>query len=207
MPLKYFPHILPRQMERFAMLQPLYREWNERINVVSRRDIDALYEHHVLHSLAIARVVAFAEGAEVLDAGTGGGFPGIPLAILFPGTHFHLVDAVGKKIKVVNAVLKALQLENVSTQHIRAEQVNARYDFVVSRAVTSVNAFLPWIRGKFLQRRLHPLANGTLFLKGGDLTEELERYRETAVVFPIREMFSEPFFEEKKVIYIPAGLQ
>ena len=199
---KYFPEINQQQAEQFAMLGDLYAEWNSRINVISRKDVNDLYEHHVLHSLAIAKVVSFAPGARVLDVGTGGGFPGIPLAILFPETQFHLIDSIGKKLKVVDAVAEALQLRNVATQHIRAEQLNKSYDFVVSRAVTALPAFLPWMKGKFLQRNLHAIPNGMLFLKGGDLTGELFPYRGHANVFPINEFFSEPFFEEKKVVYI-----
>ena len=199
---KYFPEINQQQAEQFAMLGGLYTEWNSRINVISRKDVNDLYEHHVLHSLAIAKVISFAPGAKVLDVGTGGGFPGIPLAILFPETQFYLIDSIGKKLKVVDAVAEALQLRNVATQHIRAEQLNDSFDFVVSRAVTALPAFLPWVKGKFLQRNLHDLPNGMLFLKGGDLAEELFPYRDRASVFPINEFFSEPFFEEKKVVYV-----
>ena len=199
---KYFPEIDQQQAERFALLGGLYAEWNSRINVVSRKDIDDLYEHHVLHSLAIAKIIRFAPGAKVLDVGTGGGFPGVPLAILFPETQFHLIDSIGKKLKVVDAVAEALQLRNVATQHVRAEQLNDSFDFVVSRAVTSLPAFLPWMKGKFLQRNLHALPNGMLFLKGGDLSEELSPYRGRANIFAINEFFEEPFFEEKKVVYI-----
>ncbi len=200
---KYFPELTVRQAEQFAMLGTLYAEWNERINVISRKDIDDLYEHHVLHSLAIGKVISFAPDARILDIGTGGGFPGIPLAILFPDTHFHLIDSIGKKLKVVDAVADALQLRNVTTQHIRAEQLDTKFDFVVSRAVTALPAFLPWVRGKFLERRLHTIPNGMLFLKGGQLTEELQLYKERATIWPITDFFPEPFFEEKKVIYLP----
>jgi len=199
---KYFPELHQRQVEQFAMLGDLYSEWNKRINVISRKDIDHLYERHVLHSLAIAKVISFAPEARVLDVGTGGGFPGVPLAILFPETHFHLIDSIGKKLTVVNAVAEALKLQNITTQHIRAEQLTEKYDFVVSRAVTSLSAFLPWMKDKFLQRNLHSLPNGMLFLKGGDLAAELLPYRDRATVFPINDFFSEPFFEEKKVVYI-----
>ena len=184
------------------MLGGLYTEWNSRINVISRKDIGHLYERHVLHSLAIAKVIRFLPEARVLDVGTGGGFPGVPLAILFPETHFHLIDSIGKKLAVVNAVAEALKLQNITTQHIRAEQLNGKYDFVVSRAVASISAFLPWMKDKFLQRNLHTLPNGMFFLKGGDLTAELLPYRDRATVFPINEFFTEPFFEEKKVVYI-----
>ena len=162
-----------------------------------------MYEHHVLHSLAIAKIIDFVPGAKVLDVGTGGGFPGIPLAILFPETHFHLIDSIGKKLKVAEAVAEAVQLKNVTWQHIRAEQLDSKFDFIVSRAVTSLPAFMPWIQNKFLKRRLHQLPNGAIFLKGGDLTEELRPYEKTAIVFPIEQFFSEPFFKEKKIIYLP----
>ena len=184
------------------MLGGLYAEWNQRINVISRKDIDFLYERHVLHSLAIAKVISFADGAKVLDVGTGGGFPGIPLAIFFPNTHFHLIDSIGKKLKVVDAVVEKLQLPNVTTQHIRAENLTDKYYFVVSRAVTSIPAFLPWMNDKFLERNLHTLPNGMLFLKGGDLTSELLSCRDRATIFNISDFFEEPFFVEKKVVLL-----
>ena len=184
------------------MLGGLYSEWNKRINVISRKDIDYLYERHVLHSLAIAKAIDFAHDAKVLDVGTGGGFPGVPLAILFPKTNFHLIDSIGKKIKVVDAVIDALQLQNTTTQHIRAEQLSAKYDFLVSRAVSSLSDFLPWAKDKFIERQLHDLPNGMLFLKGGNLAEELLPYRKRATVFPVSQFFEEPFFEEKKLVYI-----
>ena len=199
---KYFPELTPRQEAQFAMLGGLYDEWNKHINVISRKDINQLYERHVLHSLAIAKVISFAPEARVLDVGTGGGFPGVPLAILFPETYFHLIDSIGKKLKVVDAVAGALQLQNIATQHIRAEQLTGTYDFVVSRAVSSLSDFLPWMNGKFTKRNLHHLLNGMFFLKGGDLTEELLPYRNRTVVFSISEFFTEPFFEEKKVVYV-----
>ena len=202
---RYFPNLIAQQKEQFAMLGGLYAEWNERINVISRKDIGHLYERHVLHSLSIARVISFISGARVLDVGTGGGFPGVPLAILFPETHFHLIDSIGKKLKVVDAVAAALKLQNISTQHIRAEQLTGKYDFVVSRAVTSIPDFLPWMKGKFANTNRHTLPNGMFFLKGGDLTTELLPYRDSAVVFPISEFFSAHFFEEKKVVYLRNG--
>jgi len=198
----YFPNLSERQTEQFAMLGSLYTEWNNRINVISRKDIDRLYERHVLHSLAIAKIISFAKGAKVLDVGTGGGFPGIPLAILFPETNFHLIDSIGKKLKVVDVVAAALQLNNVATQHVRAEQLTGKYDFVVSRAVASLSDFIPWMKGKFLKRNLHNIPNGMLFLKGGDLEAELFSYHNRATIFHISNFFNEPFFDGKKVVYI-----
>lgn len=199
---KYFRKINERQAEQFAMLGGLYTEWNNHINVISRKDVADLYEHHVLHSLAIAKVIDFSAGAEVLDVGTGGGFPGIPLAILFPKTHFHLVDSIGKKLKVVGAVIEALQLRNVTTQHIRAEQLNSQYDFVVSRAVTSLPDFLPWMNGIFVKHNRHTIPNGIFILKGGDLSDELSPFDNRVTVWPISRFFTEPFFKEKKVVYV-----
>ena len=184
------------------MLGGLYTEWNNRINVISRKDIDHLYERHVLHSLAIAKVISFLPGARVLDVGTGGGFPGLPLAILFPETEFHLIDSIGKKLKVVDAVVEALHLQNVTTRHIRAEQLTGQYDFVVSRAVTSISAFLPWMKNKIALHNRHTLPNGLFFLKGGDLEAELSPYRSRVAVFDIKDFFEEAFFEEKKVVYL-----
>ncbi len=200
---KYFPNLQSRQIEQFSRLEGLYKEWNSRINVISRKDVDSLYEHHVLHSLAIAKVVNFVPQAEVVDVGTGGGFPGIPLAILFPNTHFHLIDSIAKKLKVVDAIASELQLANITSQHIRAEQLTAKYDFVVSRAVTAASQFMLWIKGIFFNRQLHEMPNGVLFLKGGDITGELGPYGEKTKIFSISDFFSEPFFEEKKVVYLP----
>ena len=192
----------PRQTEQFAMLGDLYTEWNSRINVISRKDIDHLYERHVLHSLAIAKVISFLPGSRVLDVGTGGGFPGLPLAILFPETDFHLIDSIGKKLKVVDAVAEALHLQNITTQHIRAEQLTGQYDFVVSRAVASLPVFLSWMKNKFTPLSRHALPNGMFFLKGGDLTAEIYPYRSHVTVFQIKDFFKEAFFEEKKIVYV-----
>lgn len=200
--LNYFPEINQRQIEQFDMLGALYSEWNNRINVISRKDIDHLYERHVIHSLAIAKIIRFVRGAKILDVGTGGGFPGIPLAILFPETNFHLIDSIGKKLKVVDAVVEALNLQNVTTQHIRAEQLTDQYDFAVSRAVTALYDFLPWMKDKFYPQNRHSLPNGMFFLKGGDLTAELLPYQNRVTVFHIKDFFAEDFFEEKKVVYI-----
>ena len=171
---KYFKNLSPNQVQQFEKLQELYEDWNLKINVVSRKDIDELYLRHVLHSLAIAKVVQFKPGARVLDVGTGGGFPGIPLAILFPETQFHLVDSIGKKIKVVDEVVAGLALENVKTTNGRAEELKDTYDFIVSRAVAQMETFVRWTRGRISKKQNHELKNGILYLKGGDLSEELK---------------------------------
>jgi 16S rRNA (guanine527-N7)-methyltransferase len=198
----YFPGLTDEQKDRFARLKDLYLEWNAQINVISRKDTDDFYERHVLHSLGIAKVMAFADGSEVLDIGTGGGFPGIPLAILFPEVNFHLVDSIGKKIKVVTEVAKALGLTNVRATHARAEDIRDQYDFIVSRAVTAMPAFMPWTKGKFLKRSINPLKNGILYLKGGDLKEELSGIKHPYVIHPLKDFFSEEFFETKAVVYV-----
>lgn len=201
--LKYFPYLSPQQKERFAALDGLYRDWNAKINVVSRQDIDSLYEKHILHSLGIAKVVSFKPGTEILDVGTGGGFPGIPLAILFPLADFHLVDSIGKKIKVVEEVASALELTNVKAQQTRVEQLSTTYDFVVSRAVTRLKPFLGWVRYKIHKSGNNDLPNGVLYLKGGDLAEELAEVPDRYRIYNLDDYFQEPFFETKKVIYIP----
>ena len=203
--LKYFPELTERQREQFAALLPLYEEWNAQINVISRKDMDYFYEHHVLHSLAIAKVVQFKTMADILDVGTGGGFPGIPLAIMFPDANFYLVDSIGKKIKVVQDVAQQLDLQNVRAEQIRAEQVEGDYDFIVSRAVTDLSQFMGWIRGKVSRSLYHKLHNGVLYLKGGDLTQELAPFRKKAHLYDISDFFEEPYFETKKVIHIPVG--
>ncbi len=199
---KYFPELSKKQQKQFAALQDLYNEWNAQINVISRKDEDNFYERHVLHSLGIAKVMQFKDGSRILDIGTGGGFPGIPLAILFPECDFVLVDSIGKKIKVVNEVAQALGLKNVTGIHERAEKINEQFDFVVSRAVTSMPAFLPWTKNKFLKKNKNEFPNGILYLKGGDLTEELSSIKQTIKEFPLTDYFSEEFFETKKVIYV-----
>lgn len=201
--LKYFPELTERQKEQFAALMPLYEDWNSKINVISRKDMDNFYEHHVLHSLAIAKVQPFKTMAEILDVGTGGGFPGIPLAIMFPHANFYLVDSIGKKIKVVNAVAESLQLQNVRAEQIRAEQVDGDFDFIVSRAVTDLSQFVGWVNGKTSDSHYHKLRNGILYLKGGDLTEELAPFKKKVRTWDISEFFAEEFFETKKVIYLP----
>ena len=198
----HFPDLTERQRDQFAALFDLYSEWNAKINVISRNDMESFYEKHVLHSLGIAKVYTFQPGQRVLDVGTGGGFPGIPLAILFPETQFHLVDSIGKKIKVVLAVADALGLENVRADHGRAEEFKGPYDFVVSRAVTQMQRFVPWIKGKISQKNLDSeRINGLLYLKGGDLAEELGTMK--ARISSLSNFFTSEFFETKKVVYLP----
>lgn len=199
----YFPHLTDRQRQQFGQLGELYRFWNKQINVVSRQDLENLYERHVLHSLGIATVIQFKPYTAVLDVGTGGGFPGIPLAILFPEAEFHLVDSIGKKIKVVREVASALELANVRAEQARAEQLSASYDFVVSRAVTHLQPFVAWMRGKVNRHFNHDLRNGILYLKGGDLTAELAELKRPYRLFDLRDFLKEPFFETKKVVYVP----
>ena len=201
--LKYFPTLTERQREQLAALLPLYEEWNAQINVISRKDMEHFYEHHVLHSLAIAKVIQFKPMAEVLDVGTGGGFPGIPLAIMFPESRFMLIDSIGKKIKVVSSVIESLGLTNTKAQQIRAEQLDGEFDFVVSRAVTTLGEFVPWVKGKISKSQYHPLRNGILYLKGGDLTSELFPFRHKVKTWDISDFFAEEYFETKKVIYLP----
>lgn len=200
--IKYFPQLTEIQLEQFTRLRELYRDWNLKINVVSRKDIDELYLRHVLHSLGIAKIIEFLPGAHILDVGTGGGFPGIPLAILFPETNFHLVDSIGKKIKVVDEVVEGLQLTNVKTTNARVEEIKGNYDFIVSRAVAAMPTFVHWVKGKIAKKSNHEIKNGILYLKGGDLSEELEPYK-SAVIFPLKDYFEEEFFEMKKVVYLP----
>jgi 16S rRNA (guanine527-N7)-methyltransferase len=201
--LKYFKDINDKQLEQFAQLYELYSFWNAQINVISRKDIDELYERHILHSLGIAKFCSFKAGEMVLDVGTGGGFPGIPLAILFPETQFHLVDSIGKKIKVVTEIADALGLKNVRATHARAEQITDKYNFIVSRAVTRLIDFYPWIKGKFAKENKNAVPNGILYLKGGDLTEEIKESKLKAELYPLSAYFEEDFFETKYVVYIP----
>lgn len=200
---KYFKQLTELQIQQFDQLYDLYSIWNAQINVISRKDIDELYERHILHSLGIAKFCTFKAGEKVLDVGTGGGFPGIPLAILFPETQFHLVDSIGKKIKVVQEVAAALGLTNVKASHLRAEQVTDQYDFVVSRAVTRLIDFYPWVKGKFNKDSKNAIPNGILYLKGGDLDEEIRESRLKAELYPLSAYFEEDFFETKFVVYIP----
>lgn len=199
----YFPNLTVQQKQQFAKLYSLYSEWNDKINVISRKDIENLYVNHVLHSLGIAKVMSFKPGASVLDVGTGGGFPGIPLAILFPETNFHLVDSIGKKITVVNAVAAGLGLKNVKGEQIRAEQIKGQYDFIVSRAVTRIKEFYQWIHQKTKEKSVHDLDNGILYLKGGDLDEELAELKKPYSLCNLSDYFKEEFFETKKVVYVP----
>ena len=200
--LKYFPDLTAIQIEQFQKLSDLYNDWNAKINVISRKDIDELYTKHVLHSLAIAKIQKFEPGTYILDVGTGGGFPGIPLAILFPETRFYLIDVILKKINVVKAVAEALELKNVKAEQIRAENVKGDFDFIVSRAVTNMPDFVSWIKDKIKKQHKHELKNGILYLKGGDLTEELKNFPK-ATEFNITEFFEGEFFETKKVVHLP----
>ncbi|ROH99576.1 16S rRNA (guanine(527)-N(7))-methyltransferase RsmG [Chryseobacterium daecheongense] len=201
--LKYFPDLTENQIEQFTKLEGLYHEWNEKINVISRKDMESLYEKHILHSLGIAKVMGFAPGTKVLDIGTGGGFPGIPLAILFPEAEFTLIDSIGKKISVVNAVAEGVGLKNVTAIHGRAEKLKEKFHFVVSRAVTQMPEFLRWLKGKFEKEQFNPKHNGVLYLKGGDLAEELAGIK--CEIFNLKNYFDEEFFETKKVVYLSKG--
>ena len=198
----YFPQLSKHQYQQFEKLKALYEEWNTQINVISRKDIDSLYEKHVLHSLGIAKVQPFKSGARVLDVGTGGGFPGIPLAILFPKVDFYLIDSIGKKIKVVQAVAEVLHLKNVEARHQRAQEFKQPVDFVVSRAVTKMDDFVPWVRKNIKNIGTHKLTNGILYLKGGDLNEELQHFPQ-AEEHLLSDHFKEDFFDTKKVVYLP----
>jgi 16S rRNA (guanine527-N7)-methyltransferase len=200
--LKYFPDLTPLQQQQFQQLPELYNYWNSQINVISRKDIDLLFERHVLHSLGIAKVISFLPGEQVLDVGTGGGFPGLPLAIMFPDTQFYLVDSIGKKIKVVNEIAKAIGLKNLKAEHVRAEQTPGKFDFVVSRAVTQLKDFYPWVRGKFNKESKNTLPNGILYLKGGDLKQEIAESGLSVQQFQLKDFFTEEFFETKQVIYV-----
>ncbi|MCZ8091794.1 MAG: 16S rRNA (guanine(527)-N(7))-methyltransferase RsmG [Flavobacterium sp.] len=200
--IKQFPNVTDNQVQQFQKLDALYHDWNSKINVISRKDIDELYTKHVLHSLAIAKVQPFEPGTYILDVGTGGGFPGIPLAILFPETRFYLIDVIAKKIKVVQAVAEALELKNVKAEQLRAENVKGDFDFIVSRAVTNMPDFYSWVKDKIKKQNKHELKNGILYLKGGDLTEELASFPK-ATEYNISNFFSDEFFETKKVVHLP----
>jgi len=197
----YFPDLSETQQEQFKQLGGLYKEWNAQINVVSRKDIDELYVRHVLHSLSIAKIIQFKEGTKIMDVGTGGGFPGIPLAIMFPNCQFTLVDSIGKKIKVVKAISEALALENVLAYHKRADEVNDKFDFVVTRAVARIQKFLPWVKGKLSPDSFNEIKNGVIMLKGGNLTEEIDESNKKVELFPLSDYFKENFFETKTLLY------
>jgi 16S rRNA (guanine527-N7)-methyltransferase len=198
----YFPDITPHQQQQFAQLQELYEHWNAQINVISRKDIALLYERHVLHSLGIAKVMRFKPKTRILDVGCGGGFPGIPLAILFPEASFYLVDSIGKKIKVVNEIATALQLKNVRAEHKRAEEVKEKFEFIISRAVTEFPVFYRWVQNKTSKEQFNALPNGILYLKGGDLSEEFKDFKKRVVFYELKDYFKEEFFETKKVVYL-----
>ncbi len=198
---KYFPDLSESQIKQFAMLGDLYKEWNTKINVISRKDIDNIYEHHILHSLAIAKVIEFKRGTKLLDVGTGGGLPGIPLAILFPKCNFHLIDAIGKKITVVNEISKAIGLSNVYGEHVRVEKLKTQYDFIISRAVTQFDKFWKICHKNISKKSINTLENGIIYLKGGDFEDELIDIKNRITITPISNYFTEPFFETKKVIH------
>ena len=200
--LKYFPDLTEKQIEQFSKLLEVYTFWNNQINVISRKDTDNFYERHVLHSLGIAKIMQFKDGADIMDIGTGGGFPGIPLAILYPNCNFTLVDSIGKKIKVVNEVADAIGLTNVTGIHERAENIDKQFDFIVSRAVTAMPDFIKWINGKFKKKSVHDFKNGILYLKGGDLKEEMKGVNRYFYMHNLPDHFSEEFFETKKVVYV-----
>lgn len=200
--LKYFSNLTKEQIEKFKKLEALYKDWNLKINVVSRKDIDELYLRHVLHSLAIAKLIEFNDGSKLLDVGTGGGFPGIPLAIMFPECSFHLVDSIAKKLKVVDEVVDGLGLTNVKTTHSRVEDINGTYDFIVSRAVAAMPTFVHWIKGKIAKKQNNDFKNGILYLKGGDLTDELKDYK-TVTIYNLTDYYNEDFFKTKKLVHLP----
>jgi 16S rRNA (guanine527-N7)-methyltransferase len=200
---KYFPELTQEQYDKFGQMGELYQYWNARVNVISRQDIDTLYERHILHSLGIAKVQPFKAGTTVLDVGTGGGFPGIPLAIMFPEAQFHLVDSIGKKIRVVQEIAQALGLDNVRAEQVRAEKLDDSYEFVVSRAVTRMLPFVGWVKKNINRNSFHELRNGILYLKGGDLAEELSELTQKVRIYELSGFFTEEFFETKKVVYVP----
>lgn len=200
--IQYFPDLSAEQVEIFRALMPLYADWNSKINLISRKDFEHFYERHILHSLAIAKLVSFKNGTDILDIGTGGGFPGIPLAILFPQCEFYLVDSIGKKIKVVQNVIDSLQLKNVRAEQIRAENINESFDFIVSRAVTDMSTFKSWTKNKIRKKGFNHIRNGILYLKGGDLRQELKPIGKNIRVYPINQYYKEDFFKEKYIIHI-----
>ena len=199
---KYFPDLSSHQLQQFEMLKPLYSDWNQKINVISRKDADNLEINHILHSLAIAKIISFKAGTKILDVGTGGGFPGIPLAIMFPDCKFHLIDSIGKKITVVEAVAKEIGLENLTAAKIRAEDVDEKFNFIISRAVTTLPVFYKWIENKIISKNQNSIKNGVIYLKGGDLSEELKAFENRNTVYNISDYFEEDFFETKKIVHI-----
>lgn len=201
--IKYFPNLSTRQFGQFEALLPLYIDWNNKINLISRKDMKNFHIHHVLHSLSIARFIQFANNTRILDVGTGGGFPGIPLAILFPDVRFHLIDSIGKKIKVVNAIIEQIGLQNVTTEHVHAKNIREKYDFILSRAVTTIAELLIWLDGKVSKQHSNVIANGIICLKGGDITTELKEIMKIVTVSEISIYFKEEFFTTKKIVYIP----
>lgn len=201
--IKYFPSLTEKQKEQFSALYDLYTDWNSKINVISRKDITNLYEHHVLHSLGIARFMKFTDGSHIMDLGTGGGFPGIPLAILYPNVKFHLVDSIGKKVRVATEVANSIGLENVTFRHCRAEEEKQKFDFVVSRAVMPLTDLLKIIRNNIVNEQRNPLPNGLICLKGGELEKETLPVKNKTIIYNLSEVFEEEFFETKKVVYVP----
>jgi len=201
----YFPELTTRQLKQLKGLKRIYEDWNSKVNVISRKDMDCFYLHHVLHSLSIAKVVQFKARAEILDVGTGGGFPLIPLAILFPESRFFAIDSIGKKVKVVRHVAHETGLKNVQCRQIRAEQMDGEFDFIVSRAVSRTKKLISWVDGLFKQKSIHSLKNGFLFLKGGDLQAELDETGRFYQCFQLADYFEEEYFETKKVVYMNAG--
>ena len=199
---KYFPETEDYQNKQFELLPAIYSDWNSKINVISRKDIDQLNVRHVLHSLSIAKVIQFSDATKILDVGTGGGFPGIPLAIMFPEVQFHLTDSIGKKIKVVDEVVKALNLKNVSTNHIRAENVKGKFDFIISRAVTRLPDFYKWVSNKIISTSKNTIPNGILYLKGGDFSDEIKQIKTVANIYELSDFFEEDFFQTKKLVHL-----
>ena len=200
---KYFPSLSEKQIDQFSMMEGLYQEWNQKINVISRKDMDFFYEKHVLHSLSVAKIISFKPHTKILDVGTGGGFPGIPLAILFPDASFHLVDSIGKKILVVQEVISALELKNVSAEKQRVELLSDSYDFILSRAVSDFSQLYHWTKNKVSKNSFNDLKNGIILLKGGDLKEELHYFEKRIRMFDLKDIFEEEFFETKKIVYMP----
>ena len=200
---RYFPNLSDLQYKQLKALGELYSDWNAKINVISRKDMEHFYERHVLHSLAIAKVIQFKPDTQILDVGTGGGFPGLPLAILFPEVSFHLVDSIGKKIKVVQEVSNAIELRNLSAEHARAEQVSGQFDFVVSRAVTRLAEFYPWVQNKFNKKSFNDLDNGILYLKGVDLMEEFDQLKKPYQLFSLKDYYTVEWFESKGLVFVP----